>query len=437
MPPSIVPTTGVVQIADRTTNVHDIHYIRKITDFAPLNKKQRAMITLHLAEAKRGGVAQAKEIKWPVRPFDQRNGAIIDVFNGPGLTNATGAGTAAGTIVNIAVTASLAKRYQEGDGIVLTNTTSSAYTRLGLRVTGRVIATDTTSYISAKTDLVDSSDVLAATTPRINPKAPAFPEVGLPPESRFNDVTFYSNYVQLLRQTVKCGVDELKEKSRIDPNAWTLMSNDALLEMMINRDQNIIWGHKQAIAANEYETGGLNYWINPTYGDTVANYNKVNYKTDSTHLTNTSASWLQGWYEFFRSIGEYGSRWAGDGDWNCYGGGVGIEAIINGCADRTIRVYNEKDTFGFNYRKIEMLNGNFNLYQHPLYANEPAYQRMLVCMRPEYVNTWTYGDLEYTPPDAYETKRTRYQTAFWELQEGYQFTVPDCQFIIDGLGVDR
>jgi hypothetical protein len=438
MPPNIATSTGVIQIEDRTANVHDIHYIREITDYAPLNKKARGMITMHLTDAQRGGTTPAKEFKWAVRPFNQRNGAVLDVYNDPALSSATATGTPADAIVYLAVTASHAKQYQEGDGIVLTNTASDVYTRLTLTVTGRKVATDTTSYIAARLDSTDYDNVLASASIRFNPGAASFPEIGTPPDSKFDDVTFYSNYVQLIRKTVKCGVDELKEKQRLNKTAWELMNKDTLLELNAERDQNFVWGVKKQLATNQYRTGGLKYWLTPANGDTVAGHNIVNWKTDTTYVSNSSATWLSAWFEFMRGIGEYGSRWAGEGIWKCYGGGLALEAINAGCVDRGYKeITTETDSYGFRFRKLVMLNGEFHLYQHPLYTNEPAYQRMLVCIRPELIDTLTYGNLDYTPADEYETKRTRYKTAFWELQEGYQVTIPDAHFILDGLGLDR
>lgn len=448
MPPTVNTFKGWLDIQDRLSSVHPQNWASEFYQYLPLDKK-KGMLTIH-SEAYGNDPTDSQTFNYWDRAFNQRSGAVIDVFDGPGLTNATAGASASGSIVNVQLTAANAKLYNVGDQMQLTSTLSSAFTTVVGRVTSVSIAGDTTSYVTLTLMETDTDSVCASSAIRFNPAGQSFPNKTELPSGRFYEVNLRTGVCANHLGAWSLTPHEIKEKSRLRQNAGQIAIEDATQDLLISSEMGKLWSVQDTSDPGNLKMGGLKWILQQR---TTAGRNIINFKTDSTYFTNgeTGNFPLLG-YQWLRNIGEYLGRWQGDGgEWNVYCGGLAMEAVNAMITERShYEITTGTDDYGFNFTKLHMLSGSWKFYEHPLFVNEAAYQNMMIVTRPQLIKTRVFLPMEYVQPQRFAqlaaginggsvaVDGTNWSTELkggWFMCQGLQVDCPDAHAIINGVGL--
>lgn len=451
MPTPVVPSRGVIDITDRVSNVHPQHWRSEVYKQAPLGK-QRGMLTRHTSEF--GTItSESQMFNWSQEGWNERSGAVLDVYSDAALSSAIASGQAAGVTVYVAVTAANSKLFEVNEHIVLTKTTSNAFTRVTGRVTGKLTAGDTTSYLAV--ELLESdatNNVLSAAAIRFAPAGASYPNASQLPSGRFYDVTWYQNPCANHFGAYELTAHEIKEKSRIMPNVLQRTTQNALQDYEISMERGLIWSPRSITNPRQYSTGGLNWWLTPANGATTTGRNQINFLTDTTYLGSETGSFQLLGYRFIRSVAEYLGRLCDQGSWHCYCGGLAYEAVQAMIADRittTLGATNGSDTYGYEFTELTVPSGKWRFYRHPLMVVDAAFQNQIVVVRPDLIKVVDFLPFQYIDPQKFEGIRDNSGNVIvsgheWStVQKGGFFSCSgmmldnfDAHAIIDGVGLD-
>lgn len=438
---------GVMDIADQLDGIHPNEWSNFIFQRMPLGKKSVGMMTMHTQSLGSDSV-QSQVYNYWEKPFNQRSGAVLDIYDGPGLTNASSGSAAAGAIRTIAMTKKNAQLWNIHDGIMLTDTTSWA------RITGRIvdisIVDDTTSYVTAYFPKADSSSIFASSTVRFDPSAAAFPNKTELPQGRAYKPTKYTAVMSNRLAAWSLTIHEMIEKSRIAKSVAQTAIEDATQDLLIANELGNLFSQMDDSDPRQYMSQGLYDAVSTR---TTGGSNIINFKTDTNYLGSATGSFVLLGYQLLRNIGEYVSRDVGGGVWKCYCGGLALEAIDAMLADRVgVRVSDttQIDDFGFRFKTLHTLNGDFEFYQHPLMSKSPSFQNSIIGVRNELIKVKTFIPLQYIDPAEFAkiaeaqkggpkldgTNWSTEQKGGWFECKGQEIYNADAHFFLDGVGLD-
>lgn len=413
MPPALNVATNPMAITGLDQDMREEHYFREVFRYAPLGVKSRAMMTHMIGAVRNQRRIEDGLFNFYEKPFNQRDTAVIDVYDGPGLTTATTAGGAAGATRVIAVTAANAKIWEVGMHVVLTKFNDAAFkqyvaTAKG-KITGKSVGSDTTSYLTIVLSQADSDNACSGTYLRINPGGQSHHNIHTLPESHVEKPTKFRGACSTFLGSYSMDDMTRTTKLRVDYDVWREAEMDGLKDFFIDKEGHFLEGVFDEDDPEELVAGGLEYYMET---HAVAGRNIINAITDTTYLassvTGPSYTWI---YELLEGVMEYASRYRGDEDLRCFHGGqAGI--VIN----RMIRdkgVYNigqttERDEFGFVFNKLTFQSGGtLRFYEHPLFKNAPRYQATMIIPNLENITQVTRMRFENIPADVMNEERSR------------------------------
>ncbi len=447
MPPAVDTVRGWMDIEDQLASTHPQDWASVYYEYLPLGKKL-GMMTMH-TEKMGNRTTESQVFNYWEKAHNQRAGAVIDVFSGPGLTNATAGASAVGDVRIIQMTAANAKLWNLNETMMITSTLNDTFVRIIGRVVDVKILGDADSYVAIILRTADSGSRLAdASGLRFSPAGSAFPNKTELPVARQYRVAPLHGVASNRLASWSLTPHEIKEKSRISKGVMQIAMQDCLKDYLITKELGNLWGVLDESDPAQYESDGL-YNILSTR--TTAGYNLINFKTDTTYLGSTTGSFTLLGYQFLRDVGEYLSRWVGGGVWNCYCGGLALEAVQAMLTDRhTVEgISGETDEYGFRFVKVILLNGEMRFYQHPLFTTESSFQNTMVITRPEYLKTRVFLPFQVVEPGQPLAKGLngqgiRVDGANWSTEikgglfscEGLEVECADCHAIIEGVGLD-
>jgi hypothetical protein len=445
MPPALSVFKGVADIVDQLADIHPQDWSNYVYQYMPLGKK-KGMMTMHI-EALGKQTTESQVFNYWEQPFNQRHGTVIDVYDGPGLTNATAGASAALSVRNIAMTALNAKLWNVHDCIIFTKLTNQAYTRVVGRVISVHVLDDASSYVSVILPKADTNDVLSAASIKFDPSAPAYPNKTELPGVRMEKPTKFQLVCSNRLTAWGLTIHEIKEKSRLQKSIVGKVIEDAMKDHLIASELGNLFGVLEDDDPSQYQSQGLIDVLNER---TTAGVNVINFKTDTNYLGSATGSFVQLGYELMRGVGEFCSRNVGAGSWNVYCGGLALEAVDAMITDRAhYEIKTSTDDYGFHYKTVHTQRGDFNFFAHPLFVNSESFQHTMLGVRPELCTVRSFFPLDYIEPADFgkllelsksgvkldgQNWNTEMKGGWFECK-GTEFYNADAQFIIDGVGL--
>lgn len=449
MPPTLAPTTNPTEIQNLVDTTRPEHYFSTVFRYAPMGVKSKAMMTLLASRASKMRTDDPL-FHFYQKAWNQRDCAAIDVYLGPGLTNAVSTTVAAGTPINIALTASNAKLWQVGMHVVLTKFADAAYKQVSAETKGRVegvtIGSDTTSYITVKLSAEDTSGAASAGTYlRINPAGQSHPNIHTLPESHLEQVQKYDGACSTFLGSYSMDDITRNTKLRVDYNLFTEAKMDGMRDFAIDKEMAFLEGVLDVNTPNHLKTGGLAYYLGQ-HG--VAGQNIVDALTDTTYLTSGTTGAVETWiYELLEGLMEYRAHWADTEEIPAFCGGQALVAINRMIRDKgqwNIGQSSGTDEFGFSFTKLQFQHGSIKFYQHPLFTNAARYAGTIVMPTFENIEQVTFMPFEEIPADvanAERAKRAMRDGTTWSsvakggFREvtGWKFNALDSMFIVKNV----
>lgn len=430
--PSLDISQGVLQIADRETYSHPDQWDRSLYRIKPLaNRYPLTAMMAAIGSTK----TTSRRFHWAVQPWNNQSGAVTDVYTDTALSSAYSSGATTSTTLYVKMTAANAAQFRSDDLVIFTETTT--YKRIVCRVVAAPTLNGASSYITIVPREADTDTVLAAATIYFNIGPRSEAEVSELPEVINEEHTWYDAYSQQMLEAWAVSDREAIEFDRLDPNVKTRKKMEALDRLTRKREVGRFFGvGGTGSDGRTYSTGLYNF-----LKDNAASTNIINWKTDSTYNTDTSASWLNGWWDFFNNAAEYRGRYSGSTEIDCFTSGIVLNAIDAGVVDRThYPTPVESNKYGIRIKKLQLGRETWNLIEHPMFSIDPALQRSMAVVEVPLLETRTLQAFKEVRPGDRFNDGWNFVTAEkggWLVDEGLAMKNFDAHLWIDNLGVDR
>lgn len=451
MPPSLTIATSPTDVDNFVSTTRPEFYFPEVFKYAPMKVRSRAMMTLFIAANKNERRIDDALFHFYQKPWNQRDCAVIDVYDGPGLTNATTTSTS-GVTRNIALTATNAKLWEVGMHVVVTKFADSGYKQVSGKcvgkVSGKTVGDDTTSYITITTKESDTDTALAGTYIRINPAGQSHPNVHTLPESHVEQVTKYDGACSTFLGSYSMTDHARLTNLRINVDPFTEAEQDGLKDFAIDKETAFMESVLDTSTPTELVTGGMDYYLRNYQAATGRNI--IDALTDTTYLgsvTGPAYTWI---YDLLEGVSEYAARWQGAGELRAYHGGMAGIVINRMIRDKTVAnlgMSQDIDEYGFEFSRLKFQNGSIRFYPHPLMANAARYQGSIWIPNMENITQTTFMPFETIPADVMNeerAKRARRDGTVWSsvakggFREvcGWKFNAIDGMFIINNVHPD-
>lgn len=393
----------------RTANVRTGHYINEVFRRMPKGVKGMAQMTALINRFTTSTTTLNDPLfYWWDKAWQQRATAITDVFNGPGLTNATTTSVAGDTrIVQVAEAA--AKSWIVGQQIRLTKFADSGF----LEVSGSVVAViegiainGSSSYLTVRMLQADAGSLLGGTYLKGDPAGQQHHEIHTLPDGKFEDVTRLENACSTMLGAYSLTDFQRKakmERTGIDP--LKEMRADAIKDFLLDKESQFMYGIYDASSPTQYSAGGLEYFVKAFDNSTGTNF--INALTNTNYIASTTTGPAYTWiYELLSRLISYLTTYAGDfeGDQalTCFHGPQ-VSLVLNQMVlDKGVYQLGETtstDEYGLVVRKLRFQNGEINFREHPMFKLQQATQGRMVLLPPGNIKQATFMPFEEIPSD--------------------------------------
>lgn len=450
MPPTLSATASPQQVQDWVSGLRDEYHFPEVFRYAPMGVRSRAMMTLLIAEQSNNHKVPDTVFKFWKKPWNQRDCAVVDCYDGPGLTTATTAGGAAGATRVLAMTAVNTTLWEVGQHVVVTKFNDSGFLRYVSeakgKVTGKTVNGDSDSYLTITLDQADSDNALSGAYLRANPAGQSHPNIHTLPESHVENPTSYDGAVSTFLGSYSMDdVTRMIAARNTNPNynSWAECQADGMKDFAIDKEMAYLESVLDITTQNETRTGGMAYYLNAYQAQSGQNI--INALTDTIYLSASTTGPAYTWiYEMLSGVMEYAGRWFTEGEVSCFHGGqVGlvINEMIRDKGTWNLGDTTGVDNFGFKFRRLTFQNGSIKFYDHPLFRNAARYQSAMIITDPANVAQATFSGLETIPADVENSerqKRAKRDGTIWSsvakggFREicGWKFNAIDGMFII-------
>ena len=392
-----------VLVDNRTTDIHEDHFSSSVYREMPMGLQSIAKMSMMVKKAGSTIRIPQRRFHWWWKAFDQRITDVTDVFNGPGLSNATSTASAVDSLRIIQVDTAAATKWQVGQLMRVTKFNDSAFQQVVSYATGvvtdKTIGSDTTSYITIKLQSADSDNALSGAYLKATPSGQRNPDVHSLPEASFEDVTKRDGAMSTFLGAYEFNDYADLTKSRADYPVRLEAMQQALKDLMIEKEFGFLEGiYKDA--ATYTSAGGLEYYLGqyqPAAGQQI-----IDALTDTTYIngqTGPAYTWI---YELIEGLMAFMSETNPEGEYHALCGGEAGIVINQMFRDRG--TYNLGQTtnvtkYGFKATQLETQNGSIVFHQHPLFKRHPARKGSIVIIDPTKIKTYEFLPLQHIGKD--------------------------------------
>jgi len=398
---------------ERTADVHDRHWFPEVFKYMPMGLKRVGQMTSFISMKGQEIQTESRSLTWWEKGWNQRDCPVVDVFDGPGLTNAASGTTAVDTEVNVQMTENNAKKWDAGMMCVIWEFADSAYKQVSGKVkglvTGKSLNGDSDSYVTVKLLAADSDQALAASYIRMTPAGQKHSDVHTLPEGRFEDLVKREGAMSTFLGSYTVNDYERKEKSRPNYDVLAESEADALKDFLIDKEMAFIESVLDDSDKEYQSTGGLEYYLT-TYEE-QAGQNYIDALTDTIYLGSTTGpayTWIK---QLLTNVVEYVSRWHDNTeDLPAWAGPEVMLVLEEYMQDRltfNVDQPTETDEVGIRFNRIKLQNGNIRFYEHPLMKNSSAYRGTMIMPNMELITQATFMPFESIPADVMNSERAK------------------------------
>lgn len=372
--PSII--RGAITTDTRQADIHPDDWRPTVYSQMPVGKAPLTAMLLSIPN----GSTPSRFFNWPSIAFNSMRGDVTDILTTPPPAGAAyTTGGVSGTQLYASMTAANSKKINVGDNILLAD--SSQNLRIG-RVNGVVSTTDAASYAAFILRETDTGNALADATITWRLSGHSEAEMSPLPKASGEEVIWYNNCAGISMESIEISGTEQVEKSRISPDVRTFQRARALQRFNIKIERNLMFGvytFAQGAGVNGkdiLESRGIRTAIDEEESD-----NMLDYAADTGF---SGQSWLSGGMDFLNQKLEILGRY-GESDFKkMYVGGLAWLAINDLVQDYgQYKIELMEDEFGIQVRRFHGLTTGLDIILHPLFSEDPAFQRSALIVEPE------------------------------------------------------
>lgn len=367
---------GAITTDTRQADIHPEDWRRRVYEQMPVGRAPLTAMLLSMPSTP----TPSRFFNWPSIAFNSMRGDITDILTAPppgGAAYTTGG--VAGTQLYAQMSVADAKKINVGDNILIANDDRDL--RVG-RVNSVVVAGATSSYAAFVLRETDTGNALADTSLTWRLSGHSEAEMSPLPKASGEEVEWFQNCAGITMESIEISGTEQNELSRIDPAVRTFQRARALQRFNIKLERNLIFG----IFTNASGAGLNGKDILEPRGIRTAiseeeTANMMNYKTDTDF---SGQSWLSGGMDFLNEKMEILGRFGEAEFKKMYVGGLAWLAINNLIADYGMyQIERTTDEFGVKVNRIHGLTTGLDMILHPLFSEDPAFQRSALIVEPE------------------------------------------------------
>jgi|GEM_PF-5505215 len=405
-----ITRTNPVLVNQRTTDVHDEYWFPEVYRHMPKGIKEIGMMTALIAGNKKMTRTNSRSMNWWEKGWNQRNTAVTDVFNGPGLATATSSASASGVSRTIQMAANDAKKWEQGHMVAVWKFNEAGLYKtvgepaIGL-VTGKSI-NGSSSYITVTLQREDTDNVLSGTYLKLGPAGQKHPDIHTLPNSSFEDLTKIEGAQSTFLGAFELNDFERLENTRPNYDITTECRKDAFKNFQIDKELAFLHSIFDGADPTYQSTGGMEYYLS-NYQE-AAGRNIIDAASTTTYLsteTGPAYTWI---YTLLENFMEYSSRWNPEKTWDVFHGGQAglvINQMIRDAGQWNLGQTKGVDTYGLKFTQLDFQNGSLRFREHPLFKTAEAYQGQMVIVNPEYVEQATFVPFEEIPADLMNAER--------------------------------
>ena len=372
MPPSEEYLRGAIATADRVADVHPEDWDGKVYEYVPIGHVPFTGI-LDAMEKK---ITRSRHIHWWEEPWAKQRGTVLDVYADQNFLVPYAAGGAEDDELYFAMSADDASQLIVGMTILVMNTDTMEFVQVD--VVQLNIAGDATTWVFGALLEDDTTDALAGANLLFTITGEAQAEGSALPDALGRDVVDFSNQTQIFAGALEATGTEIEEEERIDGAMLPREKRRAQMRLLTQMEwANLLGVLKTKVGPNGKPRRFMEGVITAMRRLAAAgemDSRLYNYATDPAFA---GMSWLSGGWDWLKGIMNDTSRTStGTSEKEVYCGILAWQAINDIVEDRgSYKIEDLHSGFGIRIRKVYGLHKTLNLIEHPLFSENPAFQR--------------------------------------------------------------
>jgi len=367
---------------------------------------------------------------WWTKVLPNQAGAVSGVYTDAAMGNAYAGGGEAGDTLYIKTNEDGVQHFRPGHTAVLACTTDSRMT-----VFCRVAAVEANGDNSKITVVLQEDDdnspsANLSDANRIAVVGSANPEGGDIPQALAYNPVELSNQTQIFRTSLDMTRTAMKTRLRTG-DAYKEAKREALELHSIEMEKAYIWGVRRTETGANGKPQRYTWGIVPFVRE-YAPSNIIDYRFDTEFNGKT---WEQGGEAFMDKIAELAFRYDGD-DVLALCGSAAL-ASVNKIAKSSGTIQLTPRTAAYGLKVVEWISPSGTIYfkTHPLFSIEPAWQHMVILLRPKYLRFRYIDDTKFLPNR--QSPSIDGRTDEFLTEAGLEFHHPQTFLVVNGVGLDN